>query len=202
MPNAIVCTDRPGSGMPGESLLHFEGLLPSCWSREAQDELLACLSENSDVHLGEVGLDRRFTDVLPLERQAEVLSSLLDFAVQNRRLVSLHCVQATGLMLQVLGKADFRANSVLWHGYSGSVETARELARLKVLISVGPRFRGDLKALFAANPNLVLETDYEGSDPIEHQRLLESHYKVCSSILGLDLQEHCERVFRLFSCSR
>ena len=75
------------------------------------------------------------------------------------------------------------------------------LYRLGVVISVGPRYTGDLKSLFSANRMTVLETDYLGSSKDEHQKILSDHYNDTSRALGMSVHElelHCEEVFQAF----
>ena len=100
----------------------------------------------------------------------------LAFAIARGRCISLHCVRATKPMLDILSGLKYRPYSILWHGFTGSPETAAELKRLKVILSIGPRFAGNLDDLLDANPFIVPETDYEGSDEAEHQVILRNQY--------------------------
>jgi TatD DNase family protein len=82
--------------------------------------------------IGEVGLDRRFPD---RERQEKFLGETIAYATREKRLVTLHCVREDGAMLSLLdGQTRF-----LWHGYTGSVESAREAVRKGVTLSLGMR---------------------------------------------------------------
>ncbi len=200
LPSAIVCTDRPCVVTGG--LMTCIGLLPNRWTPEAEDALLRLLRADSSLHLGEVGLDRRFRDLVPMERQVLNLKRQLQAAMALGRSVSLHCVQATGPMVSLLESLEFRPYSVLWHGFSGSRETAARLGELKVLVSLGQRTRGPLGPIAEANGGFVLETDYEGSSSDEHSRLLEAVYTRASEELGMSMDElvaHCRAMFRLFN---
>ena len=182
--------------------MHCEGLLPGKWSADLQDRLLSNLEKNPSLQLGEVGLDRRFKDVIPLDRQAEILRTMLRFALNNEKSVSIHCVQATAVMLDILKKITFGPYRILWHGFTGSKETAAVLSRLKVIVSIGPRFSGNLGEIFEANPAVVPETDYEGTDGAVHTRILEGQYARFSKELRMSpdsLLEHTDRLFRAFS---
>lgn len=185
---SIVCTDSPDlipDDSEKKSLMRCIGLLPEKWTAEREKLLYDRLSSEEDLHMGEVGLDSRFQDMLPMEQQEQILDRELSFAIENGRSVSLHCVRATGPMLDLLSKHHFRPFSIMWHGFSGSAETAASLYRLGVIISIGPRFLGrtgnaDSKTktekILSANPMTVLETDYTGNDEREHLEILEELY--------------------------
>lgn len=185
---SIVCTDSPDlipDDSEKKSLMRCIGLLPEKWTAEREKLLYDRLSSEEDLHMGEVGLDSRFQDILPMERQIQILDRELSFAIENGRSVSLHCVRATGPMLDLLSKHHFRPFSIMWHGFSGSAETAASLYRLGVIISIGPRFLGrtgnadsktKIEKILSANPMTVLETDYTGNDEREHLEILEELY--------------------------
>ena len=202
-PYSIVCTDD--ATVPSSGLVRCAGLLPGKWTRQRQEKLIRVLEADSDLQMGEVGLDKRFTDTLPLSEQAEILSHLLNEAKRLQRSVCLHCVRATGPMLDILRSSCLRPFSVLWHGFSGSVETASELGKLGVIISVGTTFKGNLKELYKADPALVPETDYTGEDPKQHSIILEQRYSYFSQALGMsanDLEAHCKDILWRFSRQR
>lgn len=185
---SIFCTDSPDlipDDSEKKSLMRCIGLLPEKWTAEREQLLFDRLSSDADLHMGEVGLDRRFQDMLPMEQQEQILDRELSFAIENDRSVSLHCVRATGPMLDLLSKHHFRPFSIMWHGFSGSAETAASLYRLGVIISIGPRFLGrtgnadsktKIEKILSANPMTVLETDYTGNDEREHLEILEELY--------------------------
>ena len=203
-PDSIVCTAEPyapKNDIP--ALMHFQGLFPDRWTEEKQALLFEQLENNSHIHLGEVGLDKRFSDLLPMQEQADILRSELEFAIQNDRIITLHCVRATGLMLEILDDLyrdglNIRPFSIIWHGFTGSPETARQLARSNIILSIGPRFAGSISDIHRANPATVPETDYEGTDEQEHGRILESQYRRFETELDLSADEvemHCMNVF-------
>lgn len=186
---SIVCTDSPDlipDDSEKKSLMRCIGLLPEKWTAEREQLLYDRLSSEEDLHMGEVGLDRRFQDILPMEQQEQILDRELSFAIENGRSVSLHCVRATGPMLKILSRHNFRPFSILWHGFTGSAETAASLYRLGVIISIGPRFLGrtgnadsktKIEKILSANPMTVLETDYTGENAKEHLEILEGLYR-------------------------
>jgi len=206
-PDSIFCTAEPGVRMPEHGakqpcLMQFMGLLPDRWTEGKQAQLFGLLAEDKDIHMGEVGLDRRFSDIIPMQEQADVLRRELEFAILNNRNISLHCVRATGLMLEIVNGLTFRPFSVIWHGFTGSAETAEQLAKKNVIISIGPRFTGSIAGIRKANPATVPETDYEGMDAQEHRRILEEQCMRFQRELDLsaeELDKHCENVFARLS---
>lgn len=224
--NAIFCTAKPIPSQPdivasataniqSTPLLYCQGLLPQYWTTEEKEKLLLNL-ENSKVHLGEVGLDKRFQNQIPLQQQEENLLTMLQYATKYEKIITIHSVQATERTINILKQAQLKPWKTIWHGFNGSVETAAILYKMKVFISIGPRFKQNLKELAKAHPNFALETDYESHAPSKfnqpselHQSsvshapselnqtytsILQTHYQNCATCLEWtveDLKEHC-----------
>ena len=193
-PDSIVCTADASAPDRDGALLRCAGLLPDKWTVQGQEQLFSLLERNSGLQLGEVGLDRRFESIMPIDRQITILKQELEFAILKERIISLHCVHATKPMIDILKELDFRPYSILWHGFNGSPETARELAKLNVILSIGPRFSGNIESILHSNPYTVPETDYEGSDNLEHQKILECQYQRFPTIA----KKKAAVVFQLF----
>ena len=193
--DSIICNADASEPAQSTALLTCAGLLPQLWNQKRQQQLFSLLDSRPDLQMGEVGLDRRFDGILPMEKQTAVLKEELAFAIARCRCISLHCVRATKPMLDILSELKYRPYSILWHGFTGSPETAAELKRLKVILSIGPRFAGDINELLAANPLIVPETDYEGSDESEHQIILQNQYLRFPP----DYSARALEIFKLFS---
>ncbi len=197
-PNAIYCTAKPeaiaeNSSLNSKTLLYCQGLLPQYWTSQRQEELLTNLS-NPHIQLGEVGLDKRFINIQSLQAQEQILITMLQFAKDHNKIVTIHSVQATERTINILKDAKLQPWKVLWHGFTGSLETAKVLFKMGVFVSVGIRYAGSLKELTMVHPRFVLETDYEGGDQTEYNALLGAHYQSCAAQLGWatsQLKEHC-----------
>lgn len=199
-PKSICCTDIPYV-MQGQSLMVCEGLLPDKWTEERQSKLLADITAKRDIHLGEVGLDRRFESLISMDTQIRILRDNLELGISKDRCISLHCVRATESMVKLLSTISYRPYSILWHGFTGSKETARQLFKLKVMISVGPRFKGSLKDLYEANSYIVPETDYVGAEESEHDKLLKAMYQRLSEELDMAMEtltSHTQQMLKTF----
>ena len=154
--------------------------------------------ENSS---SEIGLDRRFTDKMSLNSQVKLLEKLLSLAKEKNKPVTLHCVHETEKMIETLKKANPKKGFVLWHGFTGSPETAAILYKLGVIVSIGPRFHGSMRSIAAANPLFVLETDYEGTDLKQHETVLEMMYDKAEKETAMqiqDLDSHCRNILEAF----
>lgn len=149
----------------------------------------------------EYSLDKRTINEEPLDEQVEKLKMQLSEAVSNKLPVSLHCVRCTQLMIETLGLFHFEKGQVLWHNYTGSVETAAVLYKMGIIISIGPRFKGSIQDTYKANPLLVVETDYVGDNEEEHKKLLEDMYAKVSKALNIsqeELEKKCNEVGAFF----
>lgn len=162
------------------------------------------ISSEYDIKLtgvSEIGLDKRYSTICSMEKQVNQLTAMLIYAKENNIGVSLHCVQETELLINILKKVKLQPYKAVWHSFNGSKETASILLSLGVIISISPKFKGNLNELYAANPLLVLETDYSGNNPDEYETILRNHYNNCAEKLGLPLaamEMHCMELKQAF----
>ncbi len=107
------------------------------WS-DAAAAALGLLAQNPrSVAIGEIGLDGVCGPDLGL--QEKVLRAQLQIALDSGLPVLLHGRKATGRLLEVLRElAIGRQVGGIWHGFSGSLPVAQELARLGFKLGVGP----------------------------------------------------------------
>ena len=181
---------------------HFVTDNAVCFSAELLPDRIELPVQYELISSSEAGLDARYNDRIPMEKQVKILCGILEYAKKEAIPVSLHCVRATGLMLDVIRKTGFEEGMLMWHGFTGSKETASELGKLGVIVSIGPRYHGDVKALFEANGRLVLESDYEGTSRAEHEQIMIKHYKRCAAELEMsieELEEHCRETAKAFT---
>lgn len=86
------------------------------------------------VAVGEIGLDYRWLDACPKERQQEVFAAQLELAQELALPVVVHDREAHGDTVEFLRK--YRPRGVV-HCFSGSWETAREILGLGMYIGLG-----------------------------------------------------------------
>lgn len=200
---SIVCTDTPDVPKAEKALMNCVGLLPDKWTEELESLLYKRLSEDKTLHMGEVGLDKRFEDRVPMEKQLQILKREMLFATENNRSITLHCVRATGPMTELLSQLKFRPFSLLWHGFTGSAETAKQLYQLGVIVSLGPRISTDaekIRKIFSANPMTVLETDLSQHSGGVQQVVLTEHYqRVEDALKSLRFLDNISEALKIFT---
>lgn len=155
----------------------------------------------NQIGKSEIGLDKRYISYCSIQKQKDNLKDMLLSAKKNNIGVSLHCVQETEVMINLLKEIRLKPYKAIWHNFNGSKETASILLSLGVIISIGPKFRGNLNEIFAANPLLVLETDYTGNNADEYETILRNHYIKCAETLCIPLaalEMHCMELKQAF----
>jgi len=161
--------------------------------------------------VGEIGLDDRFSKVTPMLKQLAICESLAIIAQEYSRPVILHVVQADGNMVALLRKMKLTV-PILWHGFLGSVETARELSNLGCTISIAPsiwRLGTKLTAnLSTLKPPVLLETDFPfhyrlpGESSAPYAEVLEKHYRRYADAIGIplaELEDRCDGYATVFT---
>ncbi len=188
---------------------HGYGLLPQWLSNHPHDRTAvldmiahveALLRHAPHGYIGEVGLDERFADMVPLDVQFSIAGQLLDLADRTNRPVVIHHVGSTSLLENLLETADVGI-PVIVHGFLGSVETARQLSKRGCTVSIGPNvwaLQTKLgNRLAEIDIPFVLGTDYPHvpgifSQTFGYGQILASHYREVAQRLHLeqtDLEE-------------
>jgi TatD DNase family protein len=117
-------------------------------SPDWQPVLRTQLEADPHAGVGEIGLDRWIIDgvkpsdpriaglrVAPMAEQCEVFAAQLALAAELNRAASIHCVQAFGILADVLRSTKLPARGFLLHGYGGPAEMIPEFARLGAYFS-------------------------------------------------------------------
>ncbi|HKL57998.1 MAG TPA: TatD family hydrolase [Sphaerochaeta sp.] len=151
------------------------------------DALAQALQDNPLLQVGEIGLDKRFGD---MEDQQNFLLASLDLAYSLERSVTVHVVQSDGLFLSCLGKAGSRLPTILWHAFTGSVETARIAARKGCILSLAPGIEMTRTARkldeFSSLP-FAIETDFDTTmQKSPYSQVLEDQYTLIGSLMHMD----------------
>ena len=101
------------------------------------EELEKRLQEEAVVALGELGLDRR-SGMPEIGLQIEAFKLQLNLAKRMCLPVIIHCVQASGLLLEVLtGDESAQGLKGVWHGYTGSAELISQIENTGLHLSIG-----------------------------------------------------------------
>lgn len=134
------------------------------WNVSVANRLREAAQQPKVVAIGEIGLDGSAT--VPISVQEIALRGQLELAVELNLPVLLHGRQATGALLKILRELEVGQQiGGIWHGFSGSLEVARELVDLGFLLGIGPiLLRPNARKLPAVVTQIpaqamVLETD-------------------------------------------
>ena len=162
------------------------------WGADTENQLRQYCQHPKVIAIGEIGLDGVAGPAL--KKQERVLRSQLQIAVAANLPVLLHARKATGRLLAILRELQIGTNiGGIWHGFSGSLQTAQELVRLGFKIGVGPIIlRESARKLPAAicelpPESLVLETDFP--DMAEHPEALRLVAQEVAKLRGWTLEE-------------
>lgn len=152
---------------------------------KASAEHLETLNDLVDQHkgqalvaIGEIGLDYHY-DISPRDTQQQLFRKQAIMAYEKKLPMIIHMREATADLLQILYELDndhlLSASPGVFHCFSGSVETARQLLDMGFYLGFdGPvTFKNAKKALqvVAACPKdrLVLETDSPYLTPVPYR---------------------------------
>ncbi|MBO4769380.1 MAG: TatD family hydrolase [Clostridia bacterium] len=116
------------------------------------DQISGMLDDPECVAVGEIGLDYYWTSD-NREEQKSVFSSQLDMALEKKLPVVIHDREAHGDCLDIVSGFRGRGLKGVFHSFSGSPETARELIKLGFYIS----FSGVITFKNAVKPVEVLK---------------------------------------------
>ncbi|CAG8573414.1 9386_t:CDS:2 [Cetraspora pellucida] len=190
------------------------------------DKLENLIKINKSALIGEVGLDKsaRLTDPktqslskvqTTIQHQIAILEKQLDLAAKYNRAVSLHCVQATGQIIELLDRKVLSQQPlpprICMHSYGGSVDTIRILTaarpkkkkKLQVeiyfsfSIVINERY-SRLHDLIRAVPEdkLLIESDFHSPDGLDN--LMERIALLVSEAKGWTLTTTLEKTFQNF----
>ncbi len=141
----------------------------------AEISKIASLAKNPKVvAIGEIGLDYYY-DFSPKDKQAEILSSQIDIALELNKPVIIHNREADEDIMNIMRKYNRSGLKAQFHCFSGSIEMARELIEMHHYIS----FTGNITfnkldsirevVKRISTENLLLETDSPFMTPIPHR---------------------------------
>lgn len=149
------------------------GIHPGCIREDLPSDYLqqleTLLAHPKVVALGEIGLDYHYDDNAPKEVQKQVFEAQLQLAKKHDVPVIIHDREAHGDTMELLRK--YQPKGIV-HCFSGSVEMAREVISLGMMIGLGGAvtFKNAKHpvAVAASIPltSLVLETDAPYMTPV------------------------------------
>jgi TatD DNase family protein len=106
------------------------------WGERTAEDLTGLLAAENAVAVGEIGLDGQL-DFPPPAVQEKAFRGQLRLARESGLPVVLHCRRATGRLLEILREEGAGKRGGIWHGFSGSRETAEAAIELGFALSFG-----------------------------------------------------------------
>lgn len=181
----------------------YAGEVSTGWDQELETLLRA----HGSAGIGEVGLDR--CCAVSLDRQLQVFQRQLHLAVVLERAVSIHCVRAWGVLVEILEPFSGSGARMMVHSFSGSAEIMHRLTRMGIYISFSPficTMRG--RSLFdvirqVPEHLLLLESDAPDQLPLQssqgdwsanYHQTMASVYRQVGALRGVPLERLKERV--------
>lgn len=152
------------------------GLHPTSVNRDWKNEIGFVEKSLKDGHcaIGEIGMDAYWSDEF-LEEQKEAFRIQTELAIASDLPVIIHARNATNMILDILKDMKNSALRGVFHAYSGSIETCREILRtgdFRFGIGGVVTFRNASVASTVAELDLdriVLETDAPYLTPAPHR---------------------------------
>lgn len=140
------------------------------WVREDRPgdwlaQLRQILITHPESGVGEIGLDKNKKSLIPLDLQIDTFLSQFRLARELERTVTIHCVNAYGLLVDLLREEHKTAGwppFVVIHSYSGSGEVIDQLKKIspsRIFFSVSAQCPRDSVIPFVPIENLLIETD-------------------------------------------
>lgn len=156
------------------------------------EQLVTHLDSVPHACIGECGLDRWIIDH-DIDVQRAVFTAQLDLAEQRNLPLSIHCLKAWGILLEILESHALPERGFLLHSYAGSAELVPRLAKLGAYFSFSGHFLHERKqnvreAFMAVPPDrLLIETDAPDMLPPDHVigHPLENQLNHPANLLGI-----------------
>jgi TatD DNase family protein len=179
-----------------------------------QGRLAQRLIADPKAHVGEVGLDLWMPDP-DLPSQIETLRHSLQIAESYQRAITIHCLRAWELLLEILRSERLPSRGFLLHAYSGPIELVAPLTELGAYFSFSGYFLNpgkehrlrpfsqmSLERLLAETdaPFMPLPETHRkfglppaaDSEPINHPGNILSVYSALAALRKIDLPELIE----------
>lgn len=102
------------------------------------EELINKICLNNTYQIGEVGIDKRYANI---DIQVLFIEECIKIAYKYNRILTIHCVKSYDLLINILTKNQNNMPPLtILHGFSSSLDIAKKLRQLGVLISINPKF--------------------------------------------------------------
>ncbi len=163
------------------------GLLPQYLEPQSVRLFFKTLEDHKEIDIGEVGLDKRFDNTA---EQIQFFKECLIFNQERKSLLSIHAVRSDGLLLKIL--KEYPQKRFIYHGFTGSYETAREIIKRGGIISLGLTSLKSKDLLKLLTLPFLLESDRAMGD--EQEKVLKYVYDTVADTLSISMSELEDKV--------
>lgn len=159
------------------------------WNRSLSDELRCILSENEDIHVGEIGLDAKHGE---LSDQTTAFEEQMNLCSEFERIASVHMVGACEKPILDIIIRNPNCRRIILHSFKGPESYIKPFSRNGCMFSISPRIMSlseeRRKRLLSAIPidNILLETDYPNAG--RGFESMEKHMNDIAKILDYDTE--------------
>ena len=148
------------------------------------------VSDPSILAIGETGLDKLCS--VDFNLQKEVFNAQITIAKQVKKPLIIHCVKAYDEIQQMLKEAQINV-PVIFHGFRGKPQLAKELAKAGFYLSFGNLFNTESLEMTPLN-RIFLETDDKNLG-------IEEIYELVAEVKGVSVEKLIETVDENFERS-
>lgn len=162
----------------------------------SESEIKKILSHSGILCLGEIGLDRSFSDI-DFSVQERFFMMQLEVAIARKdSFVVIHCVKAYQEILNCVKKTNFKG-SLVFHDYNGPEEITKTLVSRGDYFSYGGMlFRDNSKGLKSLKHIPIERLFFETDDTVERSIL--DVYEKGAEILELSIENLITQCFQNF----
>jgi len=145
--------------------------------------LVSVVSDPSIAAIGEIGLDKNCT--IDFDWQQTIFNKQLLITKEVRKPVIIHCVKAWNETTQLLKEIQFDL-PVIFHGFRGKPQLAKELTKAGFYLSFGSLFNKESVEITPFD-RIFLETD-------DKDVAIEKIYKLIAEVKGVPVEKLIETV--------
>jgi len=182
----------------------FIGIHPGYINDNVNFDIIESILKKDVINIGEIGLDKNYPDK-PL--QLLIFNKFLELGLKYNKKLVIHCIKSWGIITEQLNKRFNRDIPHMFHGYSGSCETMKELLKGNVYFSFSARELKRVKVIHTIKSipieNLLIESDlmldkynFIGKD--DYLNILYNNFSLLAQIKEMQLDDVIEIVSNNF----
>lgn len=140
------------------------------------------------IAIGECGIDHLAN--IKIEEQTRIFEQMISLSEESCKPLIIHNVRATGEIMQLFKKHQ-PAQTWIIHGFRGNIQTAQQLQRLGIWLSIGVKYNKHLFSSKSLDINkILLETDGKPGTNIK------KIYQQIAQDAGMDEKDFAELIHK------